>query len=65
MIRDSVGLFVEEGRLTGVVLGGRDRLAHFVVEGAEDPAGALDAELRARALRVRASASASIAARWW
>jgi len=51
MIRDSVGLFVEEGRLTGVVLGGRDRLAHFVVEGAEDPAGALDAELRARALR--------------
>jgi Tfp pilus assembly protein PilN len=52
MIRDSVGLFVEEGRLTGVVVGGRDRLVHFVVEAAEDPAGALDAELRARALRV-------------
>jgi general secretion pathway protein L len=51
MIRDSVGLFLEEGRLTGVILGGRDRLAHFVVEGAEDPAGALDAELRVRALR--------------
>src|SRR4029450_3195167 len=52
VIRDSIGLFVEDGRVTGVVLGGGDRLAHFVVEGAEDAAGALDAELRARALRV-------------
>jgi Tfp pilus assembly protein PilN len=49
MIRDSVGLLLEEGgRLTGVALGGHDRLAHFVVEGAEDMAGALDAELRTR-----------------
>jgi general secretion pathway protein L len=52
MIRHSVGLFVEDGRVTGVVLGGRDRPAHFVVEGVEDPAGTIDAELRARSLRM-------------
>ena len=50
MIRDAVGLLLDEGgRVTGVALGGRDRLAHFAVEGAEDTAGALDAELRTRA----------------
>jgi Tfp pilus assembly protein PilN len=48
VIRTSIGLSLENGRLTGVALEGRDRLAHFVVEGAEDPAGALDAELRTR-----------------
>jgi Tfp pilus assembly protein PilN len=53
MIRDSVGLSLEDGRLTVVALGGGDRLAHFVIEGVEDPASALDAELRARKLRAR------------
>ena len=53
MIRDSVGLSLEDGRLTVVAVEGRDRLAHFVVEGVEDPASALDAELRARKLRAR------------
>jgi Tfp pilus assembly protein PilN len=53
MIRESVGLSLEDGRLTVVALAGGDRLAHFVVEGVEDPASALDAELRARKLRAR------------
>jgi Tfp pilus assembly protein PilN len=53
MIRDSIGLSFDDGRLTVVALGGRDRLAHFFVEGVEDPASALDAELRARKLRAR------------
>lgn len=29
MIRDSIGLSFDDGRLTVVALGGRDRLAHF------------------------------------
>jgi Tfp pilus assembly protein PilN len=53
VIRASIGLSLENGRLTVVALGGGDRLAHFVVEGVEDPAGALDAELRARKLPAR------------
>ena len=51
MIGTSVGLSLEAGRLTVVAVGGRDRLTHFVVEGVEDHASALDAELRARKLR--------------
>ena len=50
MLGASIGLSLEDGRLTVVALGGRDRLSHFVVEGVEDPARALDAELRARKL---------------
>jgi Tfp pilus assembly protein PilN len=53
VIRASIGLSLENGCLTVVALGGGDRLAHFVVEGVEDPAGALDAELRARKLPAR------------
>ena len=53
MLGASVGLSLEDGRITVVALEGRDRLAHFVVEGVEDPARALDAELRARKLRAR------------
>ncbi len=53
MLRDSVGLSIEDGRLTVVALGGGDRLAHFVVDGVENPASALDAELRAQKLRAR------------
>jgi Tfp pilus assembly PilM family ATPase len=50
MMRGSIGLLLEDGRLTVVALGGRNRLVHFVVDDAEDPARALDAELRARKL---------------
>jgi Tfp pilus assembly protein PilN len=53
MIGDSIGLSLEDGRLTVVAVGGRDRLTHFVVEGVENPATALDAELSARKLRAR------------
>ena len=53
MLGASVGLSLEDGRLTVVALEGRDRLSHFVIEGVEDPARALDAELRARKLQVR------------
>ena len=53
MLGASVGLSLEDGRLTIVALEGRDRLSHFVVEGVEDPARALDAELRARKLQPR------------
>ena len=47
-----IGLFVRDGRVT-VVAVTRDRLEHFVVEDAEDPAVTLAAELRARDLRRR------------
>lgn len=50
MIRPSLGLYLEESRLTVVGLTPRGALAHFVVDGAEEPATALDAELRARKL---------------
>jgi Tfp pilus assembly protein PilN len=50
MIRDSIGLSLDDGRLTIVSVGGRGRLTHFAVEGVEDPASALAAELRARNL---------------
>jgi Tfp pilus assembly protein PilN len=53
MIRDSIGLSLEDGRLTVVAVGGHDRLTYFVVEGVEDPARALDVELRARKIRAR------------
>jgi Tfp pilus assembly protein PilN len=45
-----IGVFLRDGRLTVVALTGRDRLAHVVVEAAEDPAATLAAELRARGL---------------
>ena len=51
MLRDSTGLFLEDSRLAVVALVGRAQLTHFIVEGVEDPAAALDAELRARRLR--------------
>ncbi len=51
MLPDSTGLFLEDSRLAVVALGGRAQLTHFIVEGVEDPAAALDAELRARRLR--------------
>ena len=50
MIGDSIGLLVEEGRLTVVAAGRTGRLVHFIVEAAEEPAGALEAELRTRGL---------------
>lgn len=50
MIRGSIGLLLEDGRLTVVAFGGTNRFVHFVVDDAEDPARALDAELRARKL---------------
>ena len=53
MIRDSIGLSLEDGRLSVVAVGGHDRLTYFVVEGVEDPARALDVELRARKIRAR------------
>ena len=51
MLRASIGLFLEDSRLAVVALVGRAQLTHFVVEDVEDPAAALDAELRARKLR--------------
>jgi Tfp pilus assembly protein PilN len=48
-----IGLSSEDGRLCVVALTGRDRLEHFVVEGVEDPASALAAELHARGLLAR------------
>ena len=51
MLRDSTGLFLEDSRLAVVALVGRAQLTHFIVEGVEDLAAALDAELRARKLR--------------
>jgi hypothetical protein len=45
-----IGIFLRDGRLTVVALSGRDRLVHVVVDGAEDPAATLAAELRARGL---------------
>lgn len=43
-----IGLFVCDGRATVVAITGRDRLEHFVVEDAEDPAATLAAELQSR-----------------
>jgi Tfp pilus assembly protein PilN len=48
-----VGLFVHNGRLSVVAVTGRERVEHFVVENAEDPAGTLAAELTARGLAGR------------
>jgi len=45
-----VGIFLRDGRLTVVALGRRGRLVHVVVDGAEDLAATLAAELRARGL---------------
>ena len=45
-----IGVFLREGRLTVVALGGRERLVQFVVEEAEDPAATLAAELQSRGL---------------
>jgi Tfp pilus assembly protein PilN len=50
MMPARIGLFIHNGRLTAVALTGRERLEHFVVEDAEDPAGTLGAELQARRL---------------
>ncbi len=47
-----IGLFVHDGRLTVVAVTG-GQVEHFVVEDAEDPAGTLAAELRARGLAGR------------
>lgn len=48
MMPARIGLFLHNGRATVVAITGRDRLEHFVVEDAEDPAATLAAELRAR-----------------
>jgi Tfp pilus assembly protein PilN len=53
MMPARIGLFVHNGRLTVVAVTGRDQIDHFVVEGAEDPAATLAAELRARELSGR------------
>ena len=53
VISARIGLSLEDGRLSVVALTGRDRLEHFVVEGVEDPASALAAELQARRLLAR------------
>lgn len=53
MIPARIGLSIEDGRLSVVAVTGRDRLEHFVVEGVEDPASALAAELQARRLLAR------------
>jgi len=53
MIAPRVGLFLGDGRLTVVAVTGRDRVERFVVADAEDPAGALAAELGARRLAAR------------
>jgi Tfp pilus assembly protein PilN len=45
-----IGVFIRGGRLTVVALRGREPLAQFVVEDAEDPAATLAAELRSRRL---------------
>jgi len=45
-----IGVFLREDRLTVVAVTGRERLAHVVVAGAEDPAATLAGELRARGL---------------
>jgi Tfp pilus assembly protein PilN len=45
-----IGLLVDDDRLTVVGITGRDRVEHFIVEDAEDPAGTLAAELQARRL---------------
>jgi general secretion pathway protein L len=50
VIPSRIGLFLDNGRLRVVALTGRGRLEHFVVEGAEDPAATLAAELGARGL---------------
>ena len=50
MIPPRIGVFLRGDRATVVALTGRGRLAHFVVEAAEDPARALAAELRSRGL---------------
>jgi Tfp pilus assembly protein PilN len=50
MMPPRIGVFLRDGRLTVVGLTGRDRLAHAVVEAAEDPAATLAAELRSRGL---------------
>jgi prepilin-type processing-associated H-X9-DG protein len=42
-----IGLLVHDDRLTVVGIAGRDRVEHFTVEGAEDPAAKLAAELQA------------------
>jgi Tfp pilus assembly PilM family ATPase len=47
MMRARIGLFVDNNRLTVVGITGRDRVEHFVVEDAEDPAAKLAAELQA------------------
>lgn len=50
MIPARIGVFLHDGRLAVVALRRGDRLEHFVVEEAEDPAATLAAELRARGL---------------
>jgi Tfp pilus assembly protein PilN len=53
MMPGRIGLFVDNGRLTVVGLAGREKVEHFVVEAAEDPAATLAAELQARGLTGR------------
>lgn len=53
MIRPRIGMFLDNGRLTVVAITGRRRIDHFVVEGADDPAATLAAELQARGLNGR------------
>ena len=50
MIPARIGVFLHDGRLAVVALRRGDRLEHFVVEDAEDPAATFAAELRARGL---------------
>lgn len=48
-----IGLFLDNGRLTAIVVRARNRLDHFTIEAAEDPARALVAEFQARELTGR------------
>lgn len=48
-----IGLFLDHGRLTAMVVRARKRVDHFTIEAAEDLGGALEAEFRARGLTGR------------
>jgi Tfp pilus assembly protein PilN len=53
VIPSRIGLYLDNGRLRVAALSRRGRLEHFAVEGAEDPAATLAAELDARGLSGR------------
>ncbi len=53
MMPSRIGLYLDNGRITVVGMAGRGEVEHFVIEGAEDPAARLAAELQARGLTGR------------